>query len=221
MPSRGYERFQTAWLRMGLFMRDLPLEAEWEELLEQDYQHDFHNISPTDLFDVFPEAAKIIKARLVEASRRLRGMEPLAKQILEKVYEGIYAQNDTKHEKFWIDLATSIIYQKPLNNLRKQYLRLGRLYRIIKWQKRIIPKQAALSPEDVERAKEFPLTHFLSPSRAGFVLCPFHNEKTPSLKIYKEQNKWWCFGCQQGGDVINFVIKKDNLSFAEAVRFLR
>ena len=41
---------------------------------------------------------------------------------------------------------------------------------------------------------------------AGFAACPFHYEKTPSLRIYDEPERgFYCFGCHEGGDVIRFV----------------
>ena len=40
-------------------------------------------------------------------------------------------------------------------------------------------------------------------NQRGFICCPFHNEKTPSLKIY--EHSYFCFGCGTGGDVIDFV----------------
>lgn len=51
-------------------------------------------------------------------------------------------------------------------------------------------------------------------------LCPFHNEKTPSFCIYPENNSFYCFGCNKGGDVIAFIMGVENLDFAEAVKFL-
>ena len=42
-------------------------------------------------------------------------------------------------------------------------------------------------------------------------LCPFHNEKTPSFTVYPENGSYYCFGCGQGGDVITFVMKNENL----------
>ena len=45
----------------------------------------------------------------------------------------------------------------------------------------------------------------LSVNRSGFCCCPFHGEKTPSLKIYSDGRGWYCFGCHQGGDVINMA----------------
>jgi DNA primase catalytic core len=49
-------------------------------------------------------------------------------------------------------------------------------------------------------------------------LCPFHNDKNPSLYINKKNGKWlWnCFGCRQGGNVIDFVIKYEKIQFADA-----
>lgn len=51
-------------------------------------------------------------------------------------------------------------------------------------------------------------------------LCPFHNEKTPSFNIYPESNSFYCFGCNKGGSVFNFVMGVENLAFADAVRWL-
>ena len=52
-------------------------------------------------------------------------------------------------------------------------------------------------------------------------LCPFHDEKTPSFQVTPSRGFWYCFGaCGEGGDVIDFMRKIDNLSFTEAVERL-
>jgi len=51
-------------------------------------------------------------------------------------------------------------------------------------------------------------------------LCPFHNEKTPSFTVYSNNQSFYCFGCGEGGDAISFVMKRENLEYVEAVRFL-
>lgn len=51
-------------------------------------------------------------------------------------------------------------------------------------------------------------------------LCPFHNEKTPSFHIYPENNSFYCFGCNKGGSVYQFVMGVENLAFPDAVRWL-
>ena len=55
-------------------------------------------------------------------------------------------------------------------------------------------------------------------TRHGFMCCPFHGEKAPSLKIYKNTGGWHCFGCGRGGSVIDFVMEHENCKFSEAVR---
>ncbi len=59
--------------------------------------------------------------------------------------------------------------------------------------------------------------------RAGrnFVgLCPFHGEKTPSFSVSREKGTYYCFGCKRGGDVIDFLVELDRLTFVEAVEIL-
>lgn len=51
-------------------------------------------------------------------------------------------------------------------------------------------------------------------------LCPFHEEKTPSFHVTPSRGYWHCFGCQAGGDLIDFVMKSDHLTFTEAVEML-
>ena len=51
-------------------------------------------------------------------------------------------------------------------------------------------------------------------------LCPFHNEKTPSFTVYPENGSYYCFGCQNGGDVITFIRNAENLDYIEAVKWL-
>ena len=51
-------------------------------------------------------------------------------------------------------------------------------------------------------------------------LCPFHKEKTPSFTVSSDKGLYYCFGCGEGGDVVRFVERMENLSFSEAVEQL-
>ena len=48
-------------------------------------------------------------------------------------------------------------------------------------------------------------------------LCPFHNEKTPSFVVTPDKQIFKCFGCGEGGDVLTFLMKINNQSFAEVI----
>lgn len=63
----------------------------------------------------------------------------------------------------------------------------------------------------------------LSVNAAGFCKCPFHGngtERTASMKIYPGQRGWHCFGCHEGGSIIDFVMRFFDLPFRDAVKKL-
>ncbi len=51
-------------------------------------------------------------------------------------------------------------------------------------------------------------------------LCPFHREKTPSFSVSMDKQIFKCFGCSEGGNVISFIMKIENLDFWDAVETL-
>lgn len=55
----------------------------------------------------------------------------------------------------------------------------------------------------------------LEPDRHGYIRCPFHTEKTGSMKVWRDHYK--CFGCGAHGDVISFVQSYEHTEFPEAM----
>ncbi len=60
----------------------------------------------------------------------------------------------------------------------------------------------------------------LQPNRAGFCKCPLHGEKTGSMKIYPGSRGWYCFGCHQGGSVIDLVMAYYGMDVTQAIALL-
>ncbi len=51
-------------------------------------------------------------------------------------------------------------------------------------------------------------------------LCPFHQEKTPSFTVNPDNQFYYCFGCNAGGDVFNFLMEIENITFYESLKIL-
>lgn len=86
----------------------------------------------------------------------------------------------------------------------------------------IIPQETVQEILDATDIVELIQSYF-PVKRAGtnfLAICPFHNEKTPSFNINPQRQIFYCFGCQAGGDAINFLMRYDNLSFPEAAKKL-
>lgn len=82
--------------------------------------------------------------------------------------------------------------------------------------------------QNLRRAKETPIQDFYRGTlrRSGKTLCgrcelPGHQDKTGSFVIYVEENRWHCFGaCCTGGDVLDYIMKQQNLKLPEAIKYL-
>lgn len=63
---------------------------------------------------------------------------------------------------------------------------------------------------------EAALRYGFEPDRQGKIRCPFHADEHPSLQLYKGSRGWWCYVCDRGGSVIDFVAGLFSISPREA-----
>ncbi len=67
------------------------------------------------------------------------------------------------------------------------------------------------------------ISEYVQLKRAGSNLnghCPFHSERTPSFTVFPATKSFYCFGCGAGGDVVTFIMKRENLDYRAALELL-
>ena len=83
----------------------------------------------------------------------------------------------------------------------------------------MIEKQSIENLKNIINIVEF-ISNYIELKKSGSnykAVCPFHNEKTPSLMISPSKQIFHCFGCGVGGDIISFIMNYEKLSYPEAI----
>lgn len=84
-------------------------------------------------------------------------------------------------------------------------------------QQQNVMEQIKQRVDIVEFIRQY-LPHLKKAGKYWKACCPFHKEKTPSFTVNPDKGYYYCFGCQEGGDVIAFLRKMENLTFNEALK---
>jgi hypothetical protein len=95
-----------------------------------------------------------------------------------------------------------------LDNIRKLKRLQGRVIALRKGIK------DSISKEMIQAAQDYPFEE-LHEFKRNFALCPFHEDKTPSMSL--KNNRAKCWSCNKSWDTIQFVMDKDGMTFKEAV----
>ncbi len=168
------------------------------------------------------ELLPMFEAKLEEA---LIEKEQIIKELREKLI-GAADINNLEDKAFYKDLLRSI-WQKKWKDINNEVTHWEGL---IKMAKGAIENTSAetqvMREKTIRQAKQVPieaLPYFskLTKTPKGYVTnCPLHQDNHPSFYIYTDTNSFYCFGCNQGGDVIKLVMLIEQLPFQEAVRYL-
>lgn len=145
------------------------------------------------------------------------------KNFKYQCYEIIRQKQELKKE----NEATQAICLPFYEQRHEQLIKLIKLY---EFRIRIAGKKNrqvsnGISQEDIERARQYPVRDLYTGKTRQFGRrlvgkCPFHPDDKPSFVIYEDNRGFHCFGCGANGNSITFVMKKNNLNFIEAVKYL-
>src|SRR3989344_4796299 len=180
------------------------MEADWEFFnyaldLEKQWEDSLPRLTDKELLDIFPEAKIVIPLKIKEWEKESHKVISIIKNKLRFAYKKSAPENHW----FWREIIKQLDGERLVES-QKHLIRL-----------RI---QQALTVCLVDIAAQRMKLRRNGKTLVG--LCPFHNERKPSFHIYHANNSFYCYGCQKGGNVINFVRELEGLSFREAIKYL-
>ena len=118
---------------------------------------------------------------------------------------------------FWRLMFKIWVYDKVNESFQTTYKELKRFYWLNRRLKGAINPQKMTILEFKEQNPVYDnIERYVPINSRGFAKCPFHkngNERTPSLKVYKDS--WYCFSCNENGDVLNFLTKIQKITIGE------
>lgn len=169
------------------------------------------SLSIFEIIDAFPEEEKTVDREINRINQELAPWLDHIKDIKEDYIDDF--------ERFFFIEVIKIYMPKD----KKEHLEM--LYKIKKLYKSIRLKKFTLKDLKINEVKEirietlYAFNKIKKTSNRITCCCPFHEDKTPSFIINKN-NTFKCFSCQAYGDSIDFIMKLNSLNFIEAVKFL-
>ena len=181
------------------------------KFIEQEWRKNQPRLSKRELLKIFPEGQPILKKKLEECQNESQSLSKEIEKDLRKIYKQI---EDSFSVWFW---------EKYIEIFRGERLdKLEVKIRKLKWEISPVGKirKNEITDRMIQRAREYPFENLIEFNRAKKTLCVFHSEKHPSLSLNPKTNRIKCFGCGINYDTIEYIIKTQNLSFVEAVKYL-
>jgi hypothetical protein len=191
---------------------------DWLDDLERQWRESQPRLTDRQLLDIFPD----VKQDLPDIINELETEDRYLKFKI-----GAELMNITSVYKTQIDqiIAREGLKRGLGQDLLANRRQLSRLWRLKNLASGNIRKKGGISDQDIQDAMEVPIeTLFDGQLRKSgktlIGLCPFHSEKHASFYIYPATNSYYCFGCNCGGNSINFLMNLNGLDFKSAVKLL-
>jgi hypothetical protein len=185
--------------------------------LEKEWRKSLPRFTDKELLQIFPEVKVIIQEKIAEWTEKRNEILDTIKKKLTLIKQ---RASDVFSQWFWREWV-KVSDGEELLKIDNYIARLKRLLTVARgWE-----LKGRLTEEQIQQALAVPIENLINQplrksGKALVGLCPLHNEKHPSFYIYPETNSCWCYGCNQGGDVINLIKLLHGYSFKEAVQYL-
>lgn len=194
------------------------MEAKWKE--------SFPNHTFAQLMETYPDAIPVARRGLLAHIKEYKKELVMVGEMQDRYYDVMITKlhfsrqaeekthSDGKYDELRKEIETKI--------KRAQY----QLSHLDELEGKKEPRTTnGVSEADVARAKEVPISSIFAGNlrkqgKMAVGRCPFHNEKTASFFVYLKQNTWWCYGCNTGGSVVDYVMQQNRVDFLTAVKSL-
>jgi len=135
-------------------------------------------------------------------------------QRLFNLTEKTFSQNliERLMEEGWLDATLG----EAITSLDKKIKKYRRMLGVFDPP---TPNKRVITDSDIAQAREVPMESLLDqPVKRGFVKCPWHEEKTPSCKVYPDHIH--CFSCGKSQDTIGWIMETQKKDFINSVKYL-
>lgn len=182
------------------------------DTLEEIPKNEFTDWSHHELAKAFPEAKGTIKRLIKEQRSKIEDLVRIENNIKNVCY-----RDCPNILRDWIEWFYTFIHVEiPRFNIELHLKRLERTLMYITNGK--ILKNGKF---DIDKVRQRPISDFIEFDRSGFANSIFNtNDKTPSMKYYKKDNRVHCFSTGEDEDVIGVVMKLNNCDFISAVKII-
>lgn len=182
--------------------------------LEEEYYKNQVRYTKRELLEIFPEAREYLEKEERKCLIVIDAFESIVRYRLKEISK----LKDEMSRWFTTEvlgITEGFILDKYERRLKEITLFLNPWYTNKE-------KGNKITDEDILRAKQYSFENIINFNKSNFALCPFHNEKTPSLSLNKKNNTIHCFGsCGKSWDTIQYLIDYEGISFIEAVKKLQ
>jgi len=244
---KGYVDLDSKYYPGDVFTED---DLDFLLQIEKQYRENLPDYNFYELIKIYPSAKNAMKRGLNDRLKAIKEKKKKYIEYMDesviKLFEPlddmqrieVKANLEKEKDDFLDDLKKEekkILFQKEyINRLAKEesmrkkiekQKKKGDTEKLLEAEKELMEvidsqPQKGITEEMILRAKDVPITNFLKVGRDGKVACLKHNERTPSMHIYRKKNNFYCFSCGFHGSVIDLIMEMQGLDFVGAVKYL-
>lgn len=190
-------------------------EIEIADSEQRNWRNSLPNFTPQYIAEMFPEALKDVERNIKLKQKEIDKLSTYRYEIERYIIGRV---KDYSKQEFIKEILEEFYINIPIRKLEEEVAELDKILYVLKVRSgKVTVSDNVL---DFEKAKQVPISNYVKFNRGGMALSIWVNEKTPSMKYYKDENRVWCFSSDQGGDVIDVVQRLYGLSKRDAVLFI-